>query len=175
LAVEDIRTTVLTHLHGDHMDGAVHVAGSVLVHEDELAFARTAGARTMQRLLRQPVPAGVNFRPLKLDGGSFGAFPHSRALSADGRIVAVSTPGHTPGHMSVICIDDVGRHVLLAGDVTDTLEQLRQLRPDAVSPKVSVTIATMKTILSHARQHPTVYLPAHDPQSAERLRAGTTL
>jgi glyoxylase-like metal-dependent hydrolase (beta-lactamase superfamily II) len=77
--------------------------------------------------------------------------------------------------MSVICIDDAGRHVLLAGDVTDTLEQLRQLRPDAVSPKVSVTIATMKTILSYARQHPTVYLPAHDPQSAERLRAGTTL
>jgi N-acyl homoserine lactone hydrolase len=175
LAVGDVDTTVLTHLHGDHMDGAVHVPGSVLVHDEELAFSRTAGARTMQRLLRQPVPADVNFRPLKLDGGQFGAFPHSRALSDDGRIVAVSTPGHTPGHISVICIDDADRHVLLAGDATDTLEQLRQLRPDAVSPKVDVTIATMRTILAHARQHPTVYLPSHDPQSVERLRAGTTL
>jgi len=175
LALGDVDTVILTHMHGDHMDGAVHVAGPVLVHEPELAFARSFGARVVQRLLRQPVPAGVEFRALNLDGGPFGAFSQSRSLSADGRIVAVATPGHTAGHISVICVDDEGRHVLLAGDTTDTIEQLRTLRPDAVSPKVKVTVETMRTILAHAREHPTVYLPSHDPESVTRLDAGTTL
>ncbi len=174
LSVDDVDTVVLTHMHGDHMDGAIHVRASVLVHERELEFSRTFGARTMQRLLRQPVPDGVDFRPLALDGGAFGAFAESRPLSDDGRIVAVSTPGHTPGHISVICVDDDGRHVVLAGDTTDTVEQLHSLRIDAVSPKPAVTLDTMRRILEHGRQHPTVYLPAHDPESVARL-AGSTL
>jgi glyoxylase-like metal-dependent hydrolase (beta-lactamase superfamily II) len=126
-------------------------------------------------VFRQPVPGAVEFRALRLDGGPFGAFAQSASLSDDGRIVAVATAGHTPGHISVICIDDDGHHVLLAGDATDTLEQLRALRPDAVAPKPAVSIATMQAILAHAREHPTVYLPSHDPDSVSRLQAGTTV
>lgn len=175
LALAEIDTVVLTHMHGDHMDGAVHVRGPVLVHDRELAFSRTRGARIAQRVFRQPVPDDVEFRPLVLDGGPFGAFADSRALSDDGRIVAVGTAGHTPGHISVICIDDDGHHVLIAGDATDTVEQLRALRADAVAPKPKVSIATMQTILAHAREHPTVYLPSHDTESVARLEAKTTL
>jgi glyoxylase-like metal-dependent hydrolase (beta-lactamase superfamily II) len=129
----------------------------------------------MQKVLRQPLPSRVEFRPFALDGGRFGAFEHSRALSDDGRIVAVDTPGHTPGHVSVVCVDDDGRHVLLAGDATDTVEQLHALRPDAVGPKPAVSVTTMRTILAHAREHPTVYLPSHDPESVARLEHATTL
>jgi glyoxylase-like metal-dependent hydrolase (beta-lactamase superfamily II) len=175
LAMSDVETVVLTHMHGDHMDGAVHFDGPVLVPERELEFSRTRGARVWQKLLRQPVPSRVDFRPLALEGGQFGAFERSRALSDDGRIVALDTPGHTPGHVSVVCIDDEGRHVLLAGDATDSVEQLHALRPDAVGPKPAVSVATMRTILAHAREHPTVYLPSHDPESVARLEAGTTL
>jgi N-acyl homoserine lactone hydrolase len=175
LALADIDTVVLTHMHGDHMDGAVHVRGPVLVHDRELAFSRTPGARLAQRVFRQPVPPTVGFRPLVLDGGRFGAFAQSRPLSNDGRIVAVDTAGHTPGHISVVCVDDAGHHVLIAGDATDTVEQLHALRPDAVAPKPRVSIATMQTILAHAREHPTVYLASHDPESVARLEAKTTL
>ena len=175
LAIGDVTTVVLTHMHGDHMDGAVHLAGPVLVHAAELAYTRTPAARFFARALRQPVPSGVAFTPMALDHGPFGAFARSRRLTDDGRIVAVDTPGHTPGHISVLCIDDDGHHILLAGDTTDTLEQLRALRPDAVSPKPAVAVATMRTILAHAEQHPTVYLPSHDLASVDRLAAGTTL
>jgi glyoxylase-like metal-dependent hydrolase (beta-lactamase superfamily II) len=168
-------TVVLTHMHGDHMDGAVHAQGPVLVHEAELAYTRTPAARFFRRVLRQPVPAGVEWRGLSLDEGAFGAFPASRALSEDRRIVAVPTPGHTPGHISIVCVDDEGRHLLLAGDATDTLEQLLSRRHDAVGPKPAVNVATIDGILAHAREHPTVYLPSHDPESAQRLASGTTL
>jgi glyoxylase-like metal-dependent hydrolase (beta-lactamase superfamily II) len=132
-------------------------------------------ARVMRRLLRQPLPPGFAPEPFVLDGGAFGAFRRSRPLSNDGRIVAVETPGHTPGHVSVICVEDTGRHVMLAGDATDTLEQLHTLRADAVAPDTEVHIATLGTILAHCAQHPTVYLPSHDPESAARLAAAATV
>jgi glyoxylase-like metal-dependent hydrolase (beta-lactamase superfamily II) len=175
LATTDVDKVALTHMHGDHMDGTVHIDMPVLVHGPELSFSRTPGARAMQRILRQRVPRNVEFQPMSLDDGPFGSFPRSRVLTDDGRIVVVDTAGHTPGHVSVICVDDDGNHVLLAGDATDTLEQLRSLRVDAVSPEPAVSINAMRTILEHARGHPTVYLPSHDPESIARLNSRTTL
>ncbi len=60
---------------------------------------------------------------------------------------------------------------MLAGDTTDSLEQLQSLRPDAVAPNAKVHIATMETILAHCAQHPTIYLPSHDPKSAARFHS----
>jgi N-acyl homoserine lactone hydrolase len=96
-------------------------------------------------------------------------------LSDDGRIVAVDTPGHTPGHVSVICVEDSGRHVMLAGDASDTLEQLHARRADAVAPDPKAHVATLDTILAHRAQHPTVYLPSLDPESAARLAGAVTV
>jgi N-acyl homoserine lactone hydrolase len=172
----DIDSVVLTHMHGDHMDGAVHLGElPVLVNAEEIAHTRTAGARFFRKVLRQPLPAGVRFEPMDLDGGPFGAFVACKPLIDDGRIIVVATPGHTPGHISVLCVDDDGHHVLLAGDATDTLEQLRARRHDAVGPKPAVTVATIDRILSHGAQQPTVFLPSHDPESAARLAARTIL
>jgi len=172
LSLDDVSEVVLTHHHGDHVDGLVHVRAPVRINDAELRFVATGFSRVMRRVLRQPLPPGFAPEPFALDGGPFGAFRQSRALSDDGRIVAVETPGHTPGHISVICVDDSGHHVMLAGDATDTLEQLHERRADAVAPEPETHVATLETILAHCAQHPTVYLPSHDPQSAARL-AGT--
>jgi glyoxylase-like metal-dependent hydrolase (beta-lactamase superfamily II) len=175
LSLDDVSQVVLTHHHGDHVDGLVHVHAPTLINEAELEFLRTPFPRVMRRVLRQPLPPGFDPQPFTLDGEPFGAFTKSRALSDDGRIVAVATPGHTPGHISVICVDDDGRHVMLAGDATDTLEQLHARRADAVGPDPKVHVATLETILAHCAQHPTVYLPSHDPESVSRLAGGTTV
>jgi N-acyl homoserine lactone hydrolase len=175
LRLADVSEVILTHAHGDHMDGLVHLGGRARVNRAELRYADAAFSRVMRRVLRQPLPAGFTPQPLVLDGGPFGAFSESRALSDDGRIVAVATPGHTPGHISVICIDDEGRHVMLAGDVTDTLEQLQALRADAIGPDPKVHVATLERIMAHSKEHPTVFLPSHDPASAERLAGSIVL
>ena len=175
LGTGDVDQVVLTHLHADHMDGAVHLDGPVLVHDAEWAYAQTAFARFFQRVLRQPIPAGVDFSPVALDDGPFGAFPATRKLTDDGRVLMVATPGHTPGHVSIVCFDDEGRHLLLAGDAADTLEQLHARRVDAVAPKPKVHLDTLDRILAHGRDHPTVFLPSHDPESVTRLKQGTML
>ena len=175
LALDDVAEVVLTHAHGDHIDGLPHVRGPVLINEDELRFLASPMARVMRRVLHQPLPAGFAPEPFALDGGPFEAFGRSRALSDDGRIVAVATPGHTPGHISVICVDDSGRHVMLAGDASDSLEQLHARRADAVGSDPTVHVATLDTILAHCAEHPTVYLPSHDPESLTRFTAATTV
>jgi len=173
LDIGNVSRTVITHLHGDHVDGAVHVRAAVLVHDKEIAFVHSVSSRFFQKVLRQPLPAGVEFEPLRLDDGPFGAFDRSKALSDDGRVMVVPTPGHTPGHISVVCVDEGGNHVFLAGDATDTLEQLHARRHDAIGPKPDVNVATIDRILAHAREHPMVYLPSHDQDSAARLAEAT--
>ncbi len=169
LELDDVSEVVLTHAHGDHIDGLIHVRARTLINDTELRYANARFSRVMRGVMRQPLPASFAPEPFSLDGGPFGAFARSRALSDDGRIVAVETPGHTPGHISVICIEDSGSHVMLAGDATDTLEQLQSLRADAIGPDPKAHVATLETILAHCAQHPTVYLPSHDPESASRL------
>jgi N-acyl homoserine lactone hydrolase len=174
LELADVSEVVLTHAHGDHIDGLPHVQARVLIGEAELSYVNAPFSRVMRRVMRQPLPTGFAPEPFALDGGPFGAFSRSRALSDDGRIVVVPTPGHTPGHVSVICVDDAGRHVMLAGDATDTLEQLQALRADAIGPDPKVHVATLETIVAHCARHPTVYLPSHDPESATRLSGSST-
>lgn len=55
------------------------------------------------------------------------------------------------------------------------LEQLHARRAEAVAPDTEVHIATLDTILARCAQHPTVYLPSHDPDSSARLAAATTV
>jgi N-acyl homoserine lactone hydrolase len=174
LDLDDVSEVVITHAHGDHINGLVHVRGRILMNEVELRYVDAPFSRVMRRVLRQPLPAGFAPEPFALNDGPFGAFAKSDAISGDGRIVAVATPGHTPGHVSVICVDDAGHHVMLAGDTTDSLEQLRSLRADAVAPDPKVHIATMTAILAHCAEHATVYLPSHDPESAARFENSVT-
>jgi hypothetical protein len=64
---------------------------------------------------------------------------------------------------------------MLAGDATDSLEQLKARRADAIGPDPKVHVATLDTILAHCAEHPTVYLPSHDPDSAARLSGAVTV
>ena len=102
-------------------------------------------------------PCRVRSRALRARRRAVRRVSRSRTLSDDGRIVAVDTPGHTPGHISVICVDDSGRHVMLAGDATDSLEQLHARRADAVAPDPKVHIATMErsSLTAHSTRRST--------------------
>jgi glyoxylase-like metal-dependent hydrolase (beta-lactamase superfamily II) len=63
-----------------------------------------------------------------------------------------------------------GRDYFLAGDATYTEGQLLERRADGISPNPKVAIATIDRICDYLASTPTVYLPAHDPATAIRLR-----
>jgi N-acyl homoserine lactone hydrolase len=171
----DVETVVLTHIHGDHIDGLPYVPNAtVLANEREIAVANSPMGRFQRAVSRQPLPSGFAPLPIALDGPAVGAFTASKALTGDGRVLAVPTPGHTLGHIAILVLQP-DHHVLIGGDTAYDQAQLQDLVVDGVSPKDDVAIATMTTILDHAKTNPTVYLPSHDPQSARRLRETDTL
>lgn len=172
-AVRDIDLVVLTHVHGDHADGVPRLGDArVVISREEARVVRSVESRLARRLAGQPLPDGFAPEAIDLDGGPVGAFARSKALAEGVHVVA--TPGHTAGHVSVL-VDQGDHHVLLAGDVAYDVAQLRAVQVDGVSPKASVARNTMNMVLTQAQQHPTVFLPTHDPDSASRLEATTVL
>jgi N-acyl homoserine lactone hydrolase len=63
--------------------------------------------------------------------------------------------------------------VLLCGDAVYEQSMLVDRHPDGVGPDPAVSLATIDVIRDHARRHPTVVLPSHDPESAARLQDRT--
>jgi N-acyl homoserine lactone hydrolase len=107
---------------------------------------------------------------IRFDHGPFGPFEQSMARTKSGDILVVPTPGHTPHHVSVVVIGSPS--LFIAGDTSYTQQLLMAGKIDGVSPNEDVARNTLAKIITLAKQRPLVYLPSHDPLSAERLLNG---
>lgn len=88
-------------------------------------------------------------------------------MTPDGSIVALPTPGHSPGHTSFLVRRTEG-DVLLAGDVTYDLPALHDQREQGFISEVEEHRRTLPRVLSLVRTG-VAYLPSHDPESPARL------
>ncbi|MDE3100799.1 MAG: MBL fold metallo-hydrolase [Chloroflexota bacterium] len=113
----DVNVVVQTHLHADHCGWLLHEDGvtlgfpnaTVFLHERELTYWTTSVSDGT------PMSAFVRSRiePMRA-AGRMSLFDREFAVSA--AVTALPTPGHTPGHCSVLVVSD-GAHALLLGDV----------------------------------------------------------
>ena len=160
IGAADVKRVVLTHLHIDHDAGLAAFPNSeILVSPGELAAASGLAGR-LRGYLPQRWPKTFDPKPLVLDGGPCGPFQRSRRLAADGRIVAVATPGHTPDHLSVIVEDDETA-IFLAGDASYSEATMLTGQIDGVGADETALSATLAAIRAFAASRPTIYLPAH--------------
>ncbi len=108
--------------------------------------------------------------PLDLSAGPYGDFTASSRLTQSGDVIAVSTPGHTANHISVIVETDSGT-VFLAGDASYNENLMLTGKVDGVSADEKVAANTLRSIRNFIQSRPTSYLPTHDLHSASRLAA----
>ena len=164
----DIKKVVLTHLHMDHDGGLTHFPNSkILVSRGELHLARGWMGR-IRGYLPNRWPSWFDPLPLDLLAKPYGPFASSSRLTSAGDIVAVTTPGHTANHLSVI-VETEDSTVVLAGDTSYDERLMLAGKVDGVCADETVAAATLKAIRDLTKLHPTIYLPTHDPQSAVRL------
>jgi N-acyl homoserine lactone hydrolase len=170
----DVRTVIMTHLHTDHAGGLRHFPKSeILVTAEELRLASGFAGR-VRGYLPNRWPDWFAPTPIAFNATSFEGFDRCHHVTSDGSVVIVPTPGHTPGHVSVIVLDGE-LSFFLAGDATYTQRALLDLSVDGVSPSESVSRSTLQTILSYTQGHRTVYLPTHDVDSLGRLEKARTV
>jgi glyoxylase-like metal-dependent hydrolase (beta-lactamase superfamily II) len=164
----DVRRVVLTHLHIDHDGGLAHFPESdIVVSRRELRTARGWAGR-VRGYMPNRWPTWFNPTPIDLTPDPFGPFAGRRQLTAAGDVIAVATPGHTAGHLSVIVLDE-GNCYVLAGDASYTEALMLAGQLDGVSESDATALATLGALKQLAAERPTIYLPTHDPESGSRL------
>jgi glyoxylase-like metal-dependent hydrolase (beta-lactamase superfamily II) len=164
----DVRWLIMTHLHTDHAGGLAHFPGvDILVSRTEYTGATGLHGR-LEGYPNNRWPDWFAPRLLVFPDRPYGPFARSLPLTNAGDVVLVPTPGHTRGHLSVV-VQDGDQAVFLAGDTSYTQGLLLEQAHDGVGPDEGEERGTHRRILQLAQSMPTVYLPAHDPESAQRL------
>jgi N-acyl homoserine lactone hydrolase len=171
---EDIKTLVLTHFHTDHAGGLHHFPDAeILASGTDHRLASGLGGK-LRGYLPHRWPEWFSPKPVAFGPERFGPFEQSYKVTQAGDVLIVPTPGHTPGHVSVL-VNTEEAIFFLAGDTSYSQNLLTKRILDGVSPRASVAIDTMDRILRLAGSRPLVYLPTHDPESVERLTHKRTL
>ncbi|MEM8560524.1 MAG: N-acyl homoserine lactonase family protein [Bacteroidota bacterium] len=149
-----IPTVALTHLHSDHAGGLSHFPDAVFLLSEIEVRSPAQGAL--------PCRWPAHFRPtgVAYTDGPFGAFAASQALTDDGAVRLVPTPGHTRGHQSVL-IEGAGRWLLLAGDASFSLDQVQRRAVAGISEDPAAARRTLGVIAEQVERYETIYLAAH--------------
>jgi N-acyl homoserine lactone hydrolase len=164
----DVRWVVMTHLHTDHAGGLHHFANNeILVSRNEMEYATGLRGR-LRGYVNKPWPEWFDPTLIDLAPHEFGPFPASLPLTQAGDVMLVPVPGHSPGQLGVI-VEDGDHSVFLAGDSSYTEDAMLRGAVDGVGADEDAERLTHERIRSYASATPTVYLPAHDPQTAVRL------
>jgi glyoxylase-like metal-dependent hydrolase (beta-lactamase superfamily II) len=163
----DFDRVVLTHLHGDHVGGLAQFdPRRVWVAKPEWdAVTHLPGS--LLRFMTAPVPRGFVPRVFDFDGPPLLGFKSSWPVTSDDSVIALPTPGHSPGHTSFLVRRGQGA-VLLAGDVTYDLPALEKQRDQGFIADVAKHHDSLARVLSLVRNG-VAYLPSHDPASPGRL------
>ena len=109
----DVQRILLTHAHEDHAGGAARMveqatAAGVTVHVEEATYARTGSRPPVPRTLFSRLRSG-GFAPVPV----VGELVDGQVLDIAGGVQVLHTPGHTPGHISLLHADS---GVLITGD-----------------------------------------------------------
>lgn len=166
----DVRWVVMTHMHGDHAGGLDQFPNSELIMAHDEAKAALSRLGPVNGYLNMHYPEWLNPSRTSFSNGPWESFDRSTALTRDGSIRLIPTPGHTLGHLSVAL--EQGDHVvLLGGDAAYNEQALLAGTVDGVAHSSPLHRQTTARLRELCRRRPTVTQFAHDPQSAMRLEA----
>jgi len=146
----DIQWVAVSHTHADHVGNVdMFPSATLLIQKVELDWAFAPG---------KPAPFQRD-RPIRTVEGDLDLF-------GDGSVTLLSTPGHTPGHQSLLVRLPRTGSIVLSGDMTHFRDNWEQRRVPSVNNNAEQTQASMQRVAQMlADKHAELWINHDDPQS----------
>ena len=170
----EIPVVVMTHLHMDHSSAISEFPESAFVLSETEWNAAAAGPRPLMNGYRRAhFDFAFDYRTIDFDRAgidSYASFGRTFDLFGDGSIRLASTPGHSPGHLSVIA-HLAQRDFVIGGDATYTVGQLEGTAPMPPRPYDAHNFrrSLQELRLFHTQFPDAVITPGHDPDFYSRI------
>jgi len=164
----EVPIVVMTHLHIDHTSAISEFPSSTFVVSETEWQAAAHGSKPMLNGYRRPhFDYAFEYRTVDFDRGnidSYATFGRTFDLFGDGAIHLAYTPGHSPGHMSVICRLKE-RDFVIGGDAMYVTGQLDGSEPPPPRPYDAHNLRrSLQELRLFRSQFPdAIITPGHDP------------
>lgn len=160
VGLDDLTAVAVSHLHLDHAGGLKHVAGRVPVHVQR--------AELEYGLSGHPEPERNDIYRIDFDDPRLDWRLAEGDIQVAPGVVAVSTPGHTPGHQSFVvelAPEAGGGGFVFACDAADLTENLDRELPVGgfIGVRAEDTVAAIRRLKRIAAGRGLRLVPGHDP------------
>jgi N-acyl homoserine lactone hydrolase len=164
LKPEQIKFVGISHFHGDHIGQVASLPKAILLigkgDWDVLTDSKMGQVANPANFANW-ISGGGKVQPVRLDQDVFG----------DGTVVMLNTPGHTPGHHSLLVkLKDKG-YVLLSGDLAHFRENYDGDGVPNFNSDRSQTIASIERVKQIAKNLNATVIIQHDARDVEKLPA----
>ncbi len=160
---EDIAYVILSHLHADHAGGVgMFPNAKYVVQRTELHQAYVPEPHTRGGYVRKDFDKEVDW--LILEGWKDNEWD----LCGDGSVMIYFTPGHSPGHQSILLNLPSGLSMFLAGDACQIVSNMAGV-PSASSWNESEALKTIERIKRFRNQNVTI-ITGHDQDEWQNFK-----
>jgi glyoxylase-like metal-dependent hydrolase (beta-lactamase superfamily II) len=162
----DIALVAISHTHGDHIGNmGLFPNATVLMQRAEYSWIHSPdgpndNVNQLMALARKLMGAPKHLQLIDADTDVFG----------DGSVILVSTPGHTPGHQSLLVHLRNSGFIILSGDVVHTEENFEKNIVPSLNTNKADSIASMEKIRQMIGTYKAQLFINHDKGESDHLK-----
>jgi len=162
----DIGRVAISHTHGDHIGNVdLFTNSTILMQQAEYSWIHSPNGpndnvNQLMALARQLLGTPKNLKLVEGDTDVFG----------DGSVTLVYTPGHTPGHQSLLVHLKNSGFIILSGDVVHLEENFEKNIVPSLNTDKAESIASMARVRRLIATYQATLFINHDKSQSDTLR-----
>jgi len=164
LKPEQIKYVGISHYHADHTGQVASFPGATLL----------IGAREWDAITAPKPAQGVNYKPFEhwaKGEGKLEALALDKDVFGGGSVIVLRTPGHTPGHQSLLVKLPQMGSVIIVGDAVHFRENWDSEGVPAFNYDRAETVASIERLKKLAANLKATVIIQHDKRDIEKLPA----